>query len=531
MIRVFGQTDTSFVSNGDVVLSPLKAKVTKKDNGDYYLDLETGLEYSDFFVEGNIVVANTPTGDQAFRIDNVTKTKSKLVTKCWHVFYDSKNYLIADSYVEDKDCDDALDHLNSATEPESEFTTISDVETVNSYRCVRESLYRAIQKVLERWGGHLVRDNFDIAIRENIGTDNGIIVQYKKNLRDITCQEVWDAVVTKLLPVGKDGIILNELDPTADIYVESDLQYDIPYCKTVTFTQDDILEEDYETEQAYKEALVADLYAQAVDYVEKNSVPQVNYTLKANLEKVTDIGDTVEVIDDRLGIHMMTNVIGFVYDCISEQYTEVEFGTFARTLSGIVNTINQNTEKIASETVQNFSDVVMGIMTKSYVIYDGDQILIVDALPKEVAQNVIIIDSSGIGFSQNGISGQITSQWNIDGSLMLNEDTVTDFVKSEGTTSGWSWKIYASGEAEAHTQIEVNSSSVTWTSVGSFSKGDIPITVPSNITVDEVFAQVVSCGSDVGWASMAGQSSVTILRSGSGGMIVVNILVKGKESP
>ena len=29
MIRIFGATDTSFISNGDVVLLPLKAKVHK----------------------------------------------------------------------------------------------------------------------------------------------------------------------------------------------------------------------------------------------------------------------------------------------------------------------------------------------------------------------------------------------------------------------------------------------------------------------------------------------------------------------
>jgi phage-related protein len=88
MIKIFGQNDTSFITNGDVVLRPFKAKVTKKDNGDYYLDLECGLEYVDYFTEGRIVTANTPTGDQAFRIGNVTKSKYKLMAKCYHVFYD-----------------------------------------------------------------------------------------------------------------------------------------------------------------------------------------------------------------------------------------------------------------------------------------------------------------------------------------------------------------------------------------------------------------------------------------------------------
>ena len=57
-----------------------------------------------------------------------------------HVFYDSKNYLIADSYVVDKNCNDALDHLNSSTDNTSPFTTISNIPTIYSYRCVRKSI-------------------------------------------------------------------------------------------------------------------------------------------------------------------------------------------------------------------------------------------------------------------------------------------------------------------------------------------------------------------------------------------------------
>lgn len=438
MIKVFGQTDRSFLSNGDVVLNPLKAKVHKKDNGDYYLDLETGLEYVDYFVEGNIVVANTPTGDQAFRMGNVNKTKNKLETRCWHVFYDSENYLIADSYVVNKNCNDALDHLNNATEPQSEFTTISDVATVDSFRCVRQSLYEAIQTVIERWGGHLVRDNFNIGIRANIGQDNGIIVQYKKNLEDIICQENWDNVVTKLLPVGQDGILLNAIDPNADIYLTSTTQYDIPYTKTVSFEQN-LNQDDYPSEEAYTQALVNDLMMQGLTYLDQNCVPQVSYTLKANLDKVTDIGDTVEVIDDRLGVNMMTNVIGFEYDCIFEKYTEVEFGNFTNTLSGLVGNITASVNKDVSnqiqgvyssvnEQLQQATDSIMGVMGDSYVVYDGDQILVLDKLSKDTAQYVIRINNGGIGFSQEGINGTFTSAWTIDGTLNMQAINVINLV-------------------------------------------------------------------------------------------------------
>lgn len=464
MIRVFGTTDKTFTSNGDAVIRPLKAKVHKEDNGDYYLDLETGLEWVDYIVAGNIVVADTPQGAQAFRIGNPRKTKNKLSTKAWHVFYDSKNYLIEDAYVVDKDCNDALDHLNSATEPESQFKTISDVPVANSFRCVRKSLYEAIQTVLERWGGHLVRDNFTIGIRTNIGQDNGVTVRYAKNLREITCDENWDNVVTQLLPVGRDGLLLDAIDPDASLYVTSDVQYDIPYTKTVSFDQGDILEEDYQDsdgnldEEAYTQALVDDLLQQAQTYVDENCVPQVNYTLKANLEKVTDIGDTVQVTDSRLGVDIMTNVIAYDYDCILKRYTEIEFGNFRQTLSGFAASVNTNitntvteqmgtVQAVLSQELQQATDQILGTAGNSFVIYDGNQILIVDTLPKEQAVNVIRLNSAGIGFSSTGIYGTFTSAWSIDGTLNMQAINVINLTANlikggtlklgtQGNTSG-----------------------------------------------------------------------------------------------
>jgi len=440
MIRVFGATDKTFSSNGDVVLRPLKAKLHKVDNGDYYLDLETSLDYLDNIIANNIVVADTPQGAQAFRLTNPERQKNKIKARAYHVFYDSKNYLIQDSYVVDKDCNDALDHLNSATEPQSPFTTISDVATVDSYRCVRDSLYNAVLTVVERWGGHLVRDNFNIEIRGATGADNGVTVQYAKNLKDITCSENWDNVVTQLLPVGQNGIMLNAVDSDADVYVYSDVQYSIPYTKTVSFEQN-LDQEEYADEAAYTAALVDDLLEQAQAYVNANSVPQVNYTLKANLEKITDIGDTVQVIDSRLGLNILTNVISYDYDCILGKYTEIEFGNFKQTISGlagsITNTINttvtdkvNNVQAVLSQELQDATEQIIGSIGDSFVIYDGNQILVLDQLPKENAVNVMRINSGGIGFSQTGINGTFNSAWTIDGTLNMQAINVINLTAS-----------------------------------------------------------------------------------------------------
>lgn len=424
MIKLFDTTDNLFQSNGDKIIIPTRAVIHKEDNNAYYLDLECGLEYIEDLVPNKILVANTPQGYQPFRIKNIDKTRKKITLKANHIFYDSMNYLIQDSYVVEKNCNQALEHLNSATDNESPFTTLSDVPTIASFRCVRKSLYEAIQVVLERWGGHLVRDNFEIAIRDSIGADNGVVVRYGKNLKNIQATYNWDNVVTKLMPVGKDGLLLPES------YVYSSTQYEIPYTKTISFDQSEIEEDNYEDENAYQQALITDLRNKAMQYLESNSVPSVNYTLDANLERITDVGDTIEVIDERLGINLLTHLIAYDYNCILEKYQVVQFGNFTPQLSNLMTTIAENTttqvneatsdlKVTLSEELQEATDSILGVMGNSYVIYDGDKILVVDRLPKETAINVIRINSGGIGFSNTGINGTFNSAWTIDGTLNM----------------------------------------------------------------------------------------------------------------
>lgn len=467
MIKIFGKTDKDFTSNGDCVIKPFKAKVHKEDNGSFYLDIEADLSYVDILTANRIVVADTPQGAQAFRIKNPEKTKHKITIKAPHISYDAENYVIADSYVVDKNCNDAMDHLNSDTDNPSPFQTYSDIATVDSYRCVRTSLYDAFGTVLERWGGHFVRDNYRFGIMRTIGRDNGVTVQYKKNLKEMTCTANWDDVVTKLMPVGKDGLLLDE------IYLYSQTQYDIPFTKVVSFNQD-IDQDLYKDadgnldEVAYNNALIEDLRKQGQAYVDENCVPKVNYTLKANVEKLTDIGDTIEVIDEPMGVDITTHVISYDYDCILGKYTELEFGNFQQKVSDLMGTVSATIEKsveqnndklqlIFSDAIQQAQESILGILGSSYVIYEGDKILVVDALPKEEAHHVIMINSGGIAFSSSGINGNFTSAWSIDGTLKVQgkniykalyyqaDDTVAvSDIYCAGNTTSSNTKLYFS---------------------------------------------------------------------------------------
>ena len=456
MLKCFGASDTVFTSNGDYVLAPVRAVVKKADNSDYLLELEAGVDAVDYLQAESIVVAPTPTGYQPFRVKNPVVTRSKVKATCKHLFYDADNYLIADSYVVDKNCNDALDHLNNATDTTSPFTTLSDVTTVSSYRCVRQSLLEAVSVVLERWGGHLVRDGYNLQIKQSIGADNGVTVQYKKNLKDISVTYNWQDVVTKLLPVGKDGYTLDSL------YVYSDIQYDLPYTKTISFEQD-INREDYETDEQYFIALRDDLTAQATAYVNSHSIPAVNYTLSANLEKITDIGDTIRVFDERLGVDITTHVLSFEYDCITGRYISVEFGTAQANLSDLLTSVNDTiTEKVTiseqaqtvklNEALAESEAKIMGVLGDSYVIYNGDSILVVDALPANTAHNVIRINSAGIAFSNTGLSGSFTTAWQIDGTFNAQVINVINFTADliKGGTLKLGSNLNESGKLEVY---------------------------------------------------------------------------------
>ena len=432
MIKIFGQTDTNFSSNGDKILQPTKCRIHKQDNGEYYADIECSPDYADYITNGRIVSCPTPTGEQAFRFLNPELNRSKIKVKAKHVYYDSENYLIKDSNVVNKNCNQALEHLNAATDNESPFTTVSDVTSINSFRCVRKSLNEAVNVVLERWGGHLVRDNFNIAVRSSIGADNGVTIRYGKNLKEIKKTEDWNNVVTKLLPVGKDGLLLDE------VYLYSETQYALPYTKAISFNQE-IEQGEEETDEAYNFRLQEDLRQQATAYLAENCVPKINYTVKANVEKITDIGDTIDVIDETLGIELTTHVIAFEYDAILEKFVQVEFGNSKEKLSNLMSSVADSTsqqiterdQELAvklSEELSEAADKIWGALGNSYCIYQGDQILIVDKLPKEEATNVMRINSAGIGFSTSGINGAFTSAWTLDGTLNMQAINVINLV-------------------------------------------------------------------------------------------------------
>ena len=431
MIKVYEESERLFNHNGLKILHPTKAEIYIEDNGDYYIDIESTIEDIDYLKEGMIIRANTRWGEQGFRLTNPERKNNKIFVRGYHLWKDSSKYVIVDSNIVNKNLNDALDHINIACDTTTPFNTISDITRINSARIIRKSLEEAIAILIEKWGGHLYRDNWTIGIKETIGLDRGAVIKYGKNSKEIDAIENWDNVVTKMLPVGYDGITLPE------VYIESEMQYDVPYTKVVKFDQD-IDQDQYKDqegnvdEEAYHNALITDLRQQATQYINENQYFKCNYKVKAHIDGIVDLGDVITVEHERLGIRLNTNVIALKYDCIRDKYLEVEFGNFKNKLKNLVDNIKVDTEKSISNanevvkvTLRNDLDEatskIWGTLGNSYVIYEGDCILVVDRLPKEEAQNVMMINSAGIGFSNTGIHGTFNSAWLIDGTLDMQQ--------------------------------------------------------------------------------------------------------------
>jgi phage minor structural protein len=446
MIRVYEATETSFANNGIKALHPLLAEVTKKDNDDYFVELQDTIDNLEYYQKGMIVRVPTPWGVQGFRCDNPKVRNNRVECVAWHLSYDANNYIIQDAYAVDKNCNDALVHFNDATDIPSPFNVVSDITMISSTRAVRKTLFGIYTEFIspDKYGGHWYRDNFTLGIKANIGQDRGVVLAQNKNITDMEISEEWDDVCTKVLAYTTDGesaILLD--DPYVEL--EEDL-YDIPFTKVVKF-ENELSIEDYKNEDGEEnyEQFLADtktwLRQKALNYLGENKLPKINYSVEAKIDNISDVGDVIYIKHPKCRVDITTNVIKVVYDAIRDKYIKIEFGNFKKEIKKLSQIITESVKKDTEEIVQEnkvflekelkeATDTINGVLGNSYVIYNGSEIYVVDKLPKETATNVIKISSGGIGFSNTGINGDYKSAWTIEGKLDMQKITVLNLTAS-----------------------------------------------------------------------------------------------------
>lgn len=440
-IRVYDATEKFFANNGIKTLQPLFAEITKIMDSDYYVELEDILDNLEYYQKGMIVRVPTPWGEQGFRCDNPIIQNNRISCKAWHLSYDSENYVINSETATEKDCNGAINHYNDSTDTQSPFTVKGEGNTILTTTMQKTTLFGVFTELLNHYGGHWYRDNFKFEIRSSIGENRGVVLAYNKNITDIKAEENWDNVCTKVLPyvkVDEEEITLGDGD---NAYVEIDeTLYTIPYTKVVEFK--------YEEKEGVDAPVTTEgwkdwLKDQAVRYLDANKYPKVNYSVEAKLDNVSDVGDKILVKHPKLprDKEIPADVISVKYDAIRGRYTSIEFGNFKKEIKNLAQEVASIVETDSDKKIEDVSNQLQAklqestssintVLSASYVINNGNELLVVDRLPKEEAVHCLKINSAGIGFSNTGIYGTFTSAWTLDGTLNMQAVNVINLTAS-----------------------------------------------------------------------------------------------------
>lgn len=377
MISVHARTATTFTANGLAVLDEgiIDPVVTEELGGAFTFEFSypaDGPAAQHLTLEAVVACPVPGMKDrQGFRIHEVTTTLDGLLEiTAFHVFYDLSANLIADTFVVNKTAKAALDQILAAANTKHRFAaTSADSSTVASARLVRIPVAQALMDAGEdnsfasRWGGEITRDNWHIHHTPQRGADRGVVIRDRKNLTGYESTLDYTTIVTRVLPVGYDGLLLPELyvdSPKLDAYVTPRIRVirygQVKAIKDPAKPRDDELP----LNQAY-----AELRRLARQEFTHHRLDQPSATYKvsfadlastqeyadfAELETVL-IGDTVTVRHADLGVALSARVVAYNYNPLTGSYLSVELGSVAAKFTSVTRQI-KTVEKVAEGAVE-----------------------------------------------------------------------------------------------------------------------------------------------------------------------------------
>lgn len=379
MIKLYKPDETDFLHNGIGILSDAVHEATVQEdlNGVYVLSFKYPLfSPHGLDIKGqSLIQVPTPDGDQLFRVANPSASMGILSVFCYHVFYDLIDNFIEDTNIVGKTGIGAITQLKGALQYPSKFDFFSDIGKLNNARLVRMNPIEAMldtgkdNSFLNRWGGELKRDNFNVSILEKRGRDRGVVIQHKKDLLGYEASVDWQSPITKIMPIGFDGLLLPEkyvISANVDKYIN-------PKIKTVAFENvkaaigeyaDD--EDAIPLEDAYE---LLRQKARAMFELDRVDQPLASYKVSFQELSQTEeyknfavlqsvyMGDTVTVQHDEDGIYIQAKVISYKYDPVKERYIDITLGNFKDSFTSKTNKI----DKIQDDVLNITTDINVGL--------------------------------------------------------------------------------------------------------------------------------------------------------------------------
>lgn len=334
MITIHEKTAKTFDTFGLGALVPSHCVVEEELNGAYELELKH--PYDDGgkwkrIERGRILCASTPRGMQPFRIYYVKPTMKEIAVNARHIFYD----------LLDNQCE-PISHSGTATAALAAMQTAfaypmpfsfdTDISITGTLTTGRMNPVQAllsdddeVTSFVKGYGGELLRDGFRVSVKAALGQDRGVSIRYGKNLVGLEVTEDESNVKTRIVCYGKNGSVTLDSPHLGD--------YIYPKIYTLEDENKTLSEVQAEGQKLLDEGCDIPSINIKVDFVALEKT--VEYREYAVLEEVF-LGDMVTVINTKMGFRKRAKVISYEWDCLLEQYNDVELGDFIPTLAASV---------------------------------------------------------------------------------------------------------------------------------------------------------------------------------------------------
>lgn len=477
MIILYNSNETDFNNNGlGILREAYEAYINRKLNSIYELTFKypTAGKFINNLNEFMIVKAD----GQLFRIKNISKKRLFYEITANHIFYDLNNNFLEDVAPTKLNGSGALNWILNRTLNPHRFTAYSNVQTINSARYVRKNVINAIigadNSIVKRWNAEIDVDNFQIKLLTQIGENRGLFLSINKNISSANVSVNIDNLATKLMPIGKDGLLLPEK------YVDSPLINNYPIIAVRTIdVKDAEVSENMTEEEAYTlmRQTCVNQYNNGIDkpvvnikvnFVELSKTEE--YKNFKNLETVY-LGDTVSVFLEKYGVTSSVRVISTKKNVLTGKYEKLELGdqkkdlasTELQTIKAMENLENDN-EGLLDEAIAMATQLIASAMG-GYVVKTRNEILIMDTDNTATATEVWRWNLNGFGHSSTGVNGPYETAITQDGRIVANFITAgtMSMERIEGLSSiiaeintMASYKRKVEGITQVHLQNAVN---------------------------------------------------------------------------
>ena len=464
---LYAASETDFTTNGIGLLTDaVSCAVTEERNGAY----EATLVYpakghlAEYIAEDAIIKtkANDTDEPQLFRIYKSGKQIGSNTTwNAEHISYELTGNPVERFSISGVNAEQALNSLLAAAVFKHKYTATSDITTVNSTNIadvvsVRKALGGVEGSILDTWGGEYHFNNYRIELLKARGADNGVTIEYGKNLTDAKQERNIANIVTaifpyaKYTPEGEESEVYVSLKEKTLVHAGA-ADYAYKRCEIVDFSSE------WESGTIITEDM---LRAKAEAYLEKISTePDINITLSyAQLKKTKDykniqamesvaLCDTVTVRIDKLQIEATAKIVKAKYDSLKERYDTMEIGSVRTNLTKQLTATQQEitesikrsqtrAEQIKKQIEQTIVDVTAAITGNSggYVVLypekNPQEIYILDQPELSKAKNVWRWNLAGLGHSNTGVNGKFTTAITADGQIVANFITAGELTGS-----------------------------------------------------------------------------------------------------